>query len=219
MMLFSVKNALSFGARTMKQHFFMLVGAMTFMLLIRFAFGWVIGRMEAGVPYALEVLLIVLAHGIDMVLMMGMVRISLTIYDGQAATVGQLFSEYQHLFAYVVSSFLYLLAVTVGLVVFIVPGLIVAARAQFFTQIIIDHHTGPLRALRQSFEMTRGFVWPLIMLGVVNVAANVVGSLLFELGLILSIPFSLLTMVYAYRTLAMRDAVAAKPIPKMAEAL
>lgn len=56
----------------------------------------------------------------------------------------------------------------VGLVLFVAPGVLLYVRLYFVPLILIDETIPPLRALRRSFALTRGYVGPLFVLVLTN---------------------------------------------------
>jgi len=71
---------------------------------------------------------------------------------------------------------LYFLALLAGLNLLIVPGLILSVRLYFFNLLIIDKGMGPIRALKESYAMTKGYGWKIFLL------VFVVVPILFVLG-------------------------------------
>ena len=98
---------------------------------------------------------------IDLVL----IRISLKFCDSQKVRFSEFFGGIAIFFKFIFSSILYGLAVIVGLVLLIIPGIILGFRLQFYGYLIVEKGLGPLQALNKSFEMTKGYTWQLFLLG------------------------------------------------------
>jgi uncharacterized membrane protein len=90
--------------------------------------------------------------------------------------------------------------VIIGLVLLIVPGLI-AAVALFFTSYFIIEGKGPIEAIKASWEMTKGNRWKVALLLLAVAGLNLAGFLAFVVGLVVTVPISMLALVHAYRTL------------------
>ena len=75
----------------------------------------------------------------------------------------------------------------------------------FATIIVIDRERGPIEAMKESMRVTRGYKWYLLGFALVLTLLNVLGLLAFVVGLLVSIPVSLLAFMHAYRTLAGRE--------------
>lgn len=63
------------------------------------------------------------------------------------------------------TTIIFLMAFYLGLVVLIVPGLMVLCRYFVTVPVCVIERTGPLQALKRSAELTRGFRWKLLILG------------------------------------------------------
>lgn len=129
------------------------------------------------------------------------------IYLKTEASEKPLFKE---LFAYhdvmliirvIAGGILYALIVLIGLILFIVPGIIFAIKYSFQYLLIIDKGLGPVEALRESAKLTKGHKWQLLLFGVVLGIINVFGALLFGVGLLVSVPTTNLSIVHVYRKL------------------
>lgn len=117
-------------------------------------------------------------------------------------------SSYWKFFA---TSLLTSLAVGLGLVLLIVPGLIAMVLFLFAGFLVVDRDMGPLEALQTSMAMTKGNCWPLFGFVVLTMLILALGVLALGLGLIVAVPIVGLATAYAYRLLSggPDDAVAA----------
>jgi len=91
--------------------------------------------------------------------------------------------------------------VVVGLILFVIPGVILSLGLMFGTYLVIDKHKGPIEALKGSWQMTKGNKWQLFLLVLTIIALNLVGFLAFVVGLLVTVPLSLLMMAHTYRKL------------------
>ena len=88
-----------------------------------------------------------------------------------------------------------------GLVLLIVPGLIALSMFAFVKYLIIDRDLGPIEALKESARITKGNRLEVLWLIVLLIAINIVGLCALIVGLLLTIPVSIIAMAHAYRTL------------------
>lgn len=93
------------------------------------------------------------------------------------------------------------LAVAVGLVLLIVPGIIFGLMFMFATFIVIERELGPIDALSESHRLTRGHKWQLFGFVLLLILVNLLGLLALVVGILVSIPVSTLAFVHAYRVL------------------
>ncbi len=94
------------------------------------------------------------------------------------------------------------IAVLIGLVLLIVPGIIVALTFLFATYLVVDTGKGPIEALKESARITKGHKWALFMLMLALIGINILGVLALGIGLLISVPVSLLAIAHTYRALS-----------------
>jgi uncharacterized membrane protein len=100
------------------------------------------------------------------------------------------------------ASILLVLAVAVGLVLLIVPGIIFMLMFMFTTFIVIERELGPVEAMKGSRRITRGHKWQLLGFMLMLVVINLLGLLALVVGMLVSIPVSSLAFAHAYRLLS-----------------
>jgi hypothetical protein len=98
------------------------------------------------------------------------------------------YNSRKYLFNLVVGSLIYIFFTFLGLLVFIVPGIIIAARLSFYCFFIVLDDLNPVDALKKSAQVTKGYTWPiansLIIVGFLLVASLLLIQLfLNEIGL------------------------------------
>ena len=113
---------------------------------------------------------------------------------------------------YLGASILLALAVAIGFVLLIVPGIILGLMFMFTTFVVIERELGPIDAMSESHRLTRGHKWRLFGFVLLLLLINVLGVLALVVGLLVSIPVSTLAFVHAYRVLG------GKPGPRPADA-
>ncbi|MDH7499265.1 MAG: DUF975 family protein [candidate division NC10 bacterium] len=149
----------------------------------------------------LTLLLGLVSAVLQIVIGMGLIRISLSFADSAKGQFSDLFSCLPLFFKYLFSSILYALIVLAGIVLLIVPGVIWAIKYMFFSYLIVDQGLGPVEALKRSGAMTKGAKWDLFLFGLLLLGVNLLGALALLIGLFATIPASMVAMAYVYRML------------------
>ncbi len=98
-------------------------------------------------------------------------------------------------------SILYGLMVLGGLILCVIPGIYLAIRFSFYGYLIIDRDTGPVGALKRSWEITRGSTFELFLLGVVFFGITLLGVLACVVGLFAAVPTIWIAHAHVYRRL------------------
>ena len=89
------------------------------------------------------------------------IRVLLDIVNTNSSSLSRFFSGFRYAPQYIVLSFMIIFASLIGLVCFIIPGIIILIRLTFSIYYLIDKDMGPIEAIKASWKLTRGFTWPL----------------------------------------------------------
>lgn len=139
-------------------------------------------------------------------------RLTLNLTDGKGGAWTDVFSGGAYFLSALGASILVAIAVMMGLVLLVVPGVIVGVRLSMAFFLIIDRQLGPIEALKQSWAMTKGRMGQLIVLVLPGIAVAMVNLVLMRLGVLGPVlvaavtafvsPIVALAYVRAYRQLA-----------------
>ncbi|TSC86930.1 MAG: hypothetical protein G01um10148_35 [Parcubacteria group bacterium Gr01-1014_8] len=95
--------------------------------------------------------------------------------------------------------------VIVGLILLIVPGIIALLILMFSNYLVIDKGLGPIEAMKESARITKGHRLQLLLFILAIAGLNIVGALALFVGLLVTIPITILAMAHVYRTLEHRS--------------
>jgi uncharacterized membrane protein len=130
----------------------------------------------------------------------GVYRAALKRSQGEAPDFSMLTSG-EHLGAYIVVAILYGIAIFVGLILCIIPGLIVAFLFQFAPLYALDKGQGVGEAFGNSYRAVTSNWIPVIVAAIVNIVASFLGGILFGILSLVTLPFAALFTVHIYRQL------------------
>jgi uncharacterized membrane protein len=88
------------------------------------------------------------------------------------------------------------------LVFFLVVLIYLGARLMFVAYYVVDQKLGPIESVKASWRVTQGVVLKIVGLMIVLVFINMVGMLALFIGLLVTIPITVVSWAYAYRSLA-----------------
>ena len=200
---FSKAEALRFGWETLKAQLVFLMGLM--LLILGLNALPELGRwqtLEAAPVLAL--VWTVCGYLVQMATQMGLVRISLRLVDGQQPRYGELFGDLTTFGRYVAGNLLFLLIILGGLLLLVIPGIIWSIQYQFAPFLIVDRNFGLREAFKKSAEITSGvkrevFLFFLLVLGI-----NLLGLMAFAVGLLVTLPATMIAYTFVYRKLLER---------------
>ncbi len=185
-----IGEAIEFGWNAVKSHLgffigmFLLFAALSFMNFGSHAIGTriVLGLFVSGIS-------------------LGCIKITIDVADGKAPEFKELFSCFSLLLKYIIAAVLYSIVVGVGLVLLIIPGIIWAVQFGFYPYVIVKERLGPVAALRKSSAITEGVKGRLIVFAFALLGVNVLGVIAFGIGIIVTIPLSMIAMAHVFRQL------------------
>lgn len=208
---FFKKEAISFGWRTMKPNFIFFAKVLLFVWLAGVLFGYIANGLE-GLPIIISSIAYVGFWVLGMILNIGLIKIALDFSFNQRPKFGDLFSQYELFFKYLVGYILYKLIVLAGLILLIVPGIIWAIKFYYFPYFIVDKKMGSIQALKESSRITSSSKWNLFLLFLLLGLINIAGALFFGIGLLATIPTSMVAIAFVYHKLLVSGAELAKPL-------
>lgn len=134
-------------------------------------------------------------------LTIGVFKINLGIVDGRPVAFSDLFSGIDRFWPFFGASILAGLLVALAGLLLVVPGLILAVYWLFVSFLVVDRNIGPLAAIGESFRLVQGSFWSVVGVLIVGFFLNVLGAMLFGIGLLLTVPLTSLSLTYLYRRL------------------
>ena len=209
---FSKSDVLRFSWEATKSRFFFLLGALivaVFAPFVPLILGLAVGE---SVPF-LSLLFSFAGWLLQMLALLGLVRIFLGICDEEEVNISDLFLCYPYLVRFIVAQLLYVLIVMVGTILLVVPGIYFAIKFAFHPFIIVDEDVRAIESLKRSWAITTGSVWNLILLAIIVMAINFLGMLLLLIGMLFTYPFSMVAAAYIYRQLSGHTGVARRIHP------
>jgi uncharacterized membrane protein len=203
-MQFSSSEAIKFGWETFKRRPWFFIGA-TFLIVLASALcdGFTSG-IDAALTGSTEdpsIIGMVINLALGTLVSMGATAFFLAAHDNPDTVDLSALWHPRPFWKYLGASLLLSLAVAIGFVLLIVPGIIFGLMFMFATFVVIERELGPIDAMNESNRLTRGHKWPLLGFVLLLVLINLLGLLALVVGLLVSIPVSTLAFVHAYRVL------------------
>lgn len=203
---FSIGEAVKFGWDVVKNNLGLFISLVVIVLVIMsvMAFiGEVLEKMEA--PWILRFFVSIISWLINIVLGMWQIRIALKFVDGQKGALSD-FKEITPYFSNgILGNILYSLIILAGFLLLIIPGIIWAIKYQFVLYAVIDKQAKPVDALKLSGKVTNGVKFDLFLFGLLLALINLAGALLFIIGLLITIPLTIVAQTYVYRKLITQE--------------
>jgi hypothetical protein len=131
-------------------------------------------------------------------LQVGMTRIVLDAARGKAPDLGTLFAGGGRFLPLFLVNLLFGLAILLGLVFLIVPGIIIGIRYSLAPFYVVDAGMGPVEAMKASWSATRGQKGEIFVLWLAAAGISVLGMLMCCVGLLATGPIVYVAMAVAF---------------------
>jgi len=197
---FSKSEAIRFGWTTTKNNLGFFIALLIVIGLFYFVSDFIIELIKDEALILSSIMSIVF-WVLDMVIQMGLIRISLRFCDNEKGEFADLFSCFPLFFKYLFGSILYGLIVVGGMILLIIPGIIWGIKFQFFSCFIVDKGVGPIEALKRSSAITKGAKWDLFLFNLLLGLINLLGAICLLIGLFVTIPTTMVAWAFVYRRL------------------
>jgi uncharacterized membrane protein len=199
------------GWQSFKQHWKLLLGALVLIWLAGVVLE-LIGVALESVPL-LAFLMLLVSIAVSIILQIGLTQISLDLAYERPASIRQLIGDHTIALRYFGASIMYALIVAGGLILLIVPGIIWSIKYSQFRYLIVDKKVDAFESLSQSARLTDGHKMQLFWLWLLVILINLVGALAFMVGLLISIPVTVMVMAYTYKQLTAQKEGLTVPTP------
>lgn len=195
---FIKREAIDFGFETAKKNLFFFI-TLFVTVVITYA---VVGLVQVALGKSAIMLLIgsLLRLVVGVIVSMGLIKIALEFIDKKKTKLSDVFYT-KSILNYFLVSVVRGLIVVIGFILLIVPGIIFAIKLQFAPYLVVDKDKGVVEALNQSWEMTKGVKWNLFLFWLLLALINIVGFLCLIVGLLVTVPLSMVATAYVYRKL------------------
>lgn len=163
------------------------------------------GNGSASEPSNISLVVMVISRVVQQVisifLQLGLARVGLNLISGKEVSIGMLFGEGSKLLSAIGATIVLGVAILIGLVLLIVPGIYIALRYGQVINAIVDRDLGIMEAFSYSESITTNNRMNLFLLGLLALVGIIIGAIPCGLGLIIVGPVIWLAALVAYRWL------------------
>lgn len=191
---FSISEVCSTSWQRTKAQIWVLSGLIIGMSIISFTLGAFAMPIQQSVVGAVVINLI--SCVISCIFALGYMKNIFQALDGEEPQFSAYGQQSRKIITYLVANILMAIIVTLGLCLFIIPGIYLALRLQFYAALIVEDDAGIIESLQRSWEITREQGMSLFMLMLAMIGISILGLILLGIGIFVAMP--LIYMMYAY---------------------
>ena len=139
---------------------------------------------------------------IAVIISYGTLKISIKLARNEKLVVSDMWNiNFNAFLKYVVAYITYFLIVFGGLILLIVPGVVWAFKYIFLPYLVVDKNMKIKEAMKKSGEITYNCKIKIFILSVALAILNILGMLVFGLGVLVTLPITWIAMGYVYNKL------------------
>lgn len=192
-----VSDVLRESWKNVKSQIWILAGLVIGLCLISFTVSLFMTPLSSSLGG--KVVSSLISYIISSVFALGYIKNMFQTMDGDEPQFSAYMQHPAKLFSYMIAGILSSVLVCIGLFIFVIPGVYLYLRLQFFGQFIVDENASALDALRKSWYLTKGRVMPLLGLLLAQLLILIVGVILFIIGVFVAYPLVIMSQCYVYR--------------------
>jgi uncharacterized membrane protein len=149
-------------------------------------------------------LLAILSMVLNFAVSYGLVRIAIAEARGQKSNWEFFKAPLKEYWRFLKAAIVITLIVIVGFILLIVPGIIWSLKYQYVMYLVVDKKMGLRDAMKMSAQMTDGVKWDLVGFGFVMGVINILGLLALGIGLLITVPTTMIAQAHVYNRLLKR---------------
>lgn len=194
---FSISEVCSTSWQRLKAQIWVLSGLLIGMTIISFTLSAFAMPMQKSVVGTIVINLI--SCIISCIFALGYMKNIFQALDGEEPQFSAYGQQARKIITYFVANLFMGIIVLFGICLFVIPGLYLAIRLQFFTAFIVEEDAGIMESLKRSWEITRGQGMPLFLLMLAMIGFILLGLIILGIGIFVAIPFIYMMYGYVFR--------------------
>ena len=197
---FVKREAIDFGFNVAKQNILFFLGIFVIWAFATIISSTVRGSLDDNRQFLISFLFSLLMWVVSSIISMGIINISLMFAENKKPELKDIFYT-QKVFNFILMSIIRTIIVIGGFILFIVPGIILSIKFSFADYLIVDKKLDAIASLKKSWEITKGVKANLFIFRILLGLINVVGFLCLLLGLLVTVPLTMVASAYVYKKL------------------
>ena len=187
--------------RGLKSQFWLLVGLVIGFTII-YSFFIIFTIPEKVEPFGISNIIVgIFGMLLSGLFGMGYLKNCMQTLDGEEPQFSAYGQVSRKLPAFIATYIIYSLIVLIGLVLFIIPGIYLGIRFQFYLAFIVEDNCGIIESFKRSWNITKGCSMKLFVLGLIMILISFAGSIALFVGIFIAVPLIVLMYGCTYRKL------------------
>lgn len=197
---FVKREAIGFGFKIAKENVFFFLSVFVVWAFVTVGSKTIQNSLNSERQVFLSFIFSILMWIAGSIISMGIINICLKFVDNKKPILKDILYT-KSVFNFLLASVVRNIIIVFGLVLLIIPGIIFAIKLQYSEYLIVDKGLDAVSSLKKSWEMTKGVKWNLFLLALLLCLINILGALALVVGLLITVPLSLVASAFVYRKL------------------
>ena len=208
MPVLSIGDCIRFGWETFKKRPWILIGALFLCMFLPSIPNMLVPHqvVEPGQPIpppsGAELIGLLTSIAVGVLTSLGATSFALRAHDNIATVKFSDLWNPDPFWRFLGAEILVALIIIAGFLLFIVPGVIASLGLSFVTYLVVDRGARPIEAIKESWRITKGNKWQLLLPMLTLILLNILGIVALLVGVLVTIPITWLAVTHAYRTLS-----------------
>lgn len=181
----------------------LVVGSIAINLLVGVIFGGSVVSYDLDDGIEFNPLVLVgnaISSLVSLILSAAAIRVALDVVEGRGVDLGAMFSRFD-LVQVIVAGILVSIATTIGLLLCVLPGIVIAFLAAFTNYFIIGKGEDAVTAIKSSFRFVLDNLGPVLLFALLGFVCMMAGALACLVGTLVAVPVVLIAGAYTFRVL------------------
>jgi len=122
---------------------------------------------------------------------------------GDKLEIKNVFEAFNNYWNAVLASLLVFVIVVLGLIIFVIPGIIFSCKLVFTPYLVVDRKMEVIEAVKESWRMTGGHAWTVFFIYLLAIPIGIAGLICLGVGVIISIMWISLTLASLYHAVSL----------------
>lgn len=196
---FTISEVLKTSWQALKSQIWILVGLFIGYYILVLIFSFLLVPAMTSITGMIVGYIIIGVFGY--IFMLGYTKNMFQAYDGEEPQFSAYGQQAPKILTFFVAALLMGIAVSIGSIFLVIPGIYLSLRLQFFAAFIIEEDAGIIESLKKSWELTKGQVLQLFLVLLLMMGISIVGILLFVVGVFVAAPLNFMIYCAVFRQL------------------
>lgn len=196
---FTISEVLKTSWQALKSQIWILVGLFIGYYILVLIFSFLLVPAMTSITGMIVGYIIIGVFGY--IFMLGYTKNMFQAYDGEEPQFSAYGQQAPKILTFFVAALLMGIAVSIGSIFLVIPGIYLSLRLQFFAAFIIEEDAGIIESFKKSWELTKGQVLQLFLVLLLMMGISIVGILLFVVGVFVAAPLNFMIYCAVFRQL------------------